>query len=99
MSKPEVTITHDGDDSRGEYTAHIAGVETTGELTWRAQGEGVRIATHTGVPPELRGMGIAARLVDALIADAREQGFRIRPACSYVARQFDRHPDWADLRA
>lgn len=99
MSEPEVTITHEGDGGRGEYTAHVEGVNATGELTWRAQGEGVRIATHTGVPRELRGQGIAGRLVDALIADAREKGFKIVPACSYVAKQFDEHPEWSDLRA
>lgn len=95
----EVTITHEGTAGRGEYTAHIAGSEETGELTWRAQDEGVRVATHTGVPPSMQGRGIAAMLVEALIADAREQGFRIVPACSYVAAQFRRHPEWADLRA
>lgn len=99
MTKPEVTITHEGDERGGEYTAHIAGMEQTGELTWRAQGPDARVATHTGVPAEMRGLGIAAQLVDALIADAREQGFRIVPACSYVAAQFARHPEWAQLRA
>lgn len=99
MSRPQVTITHEGDNSRGEYTAHIDGVTATGELTWRAQGEGVRVATHTGVPREARGAGVAGKLVDALITDAREHGFRIVPACSYVAKQFDEHPEWADLRA
>lgn len=95
----EVTITHEGDAMRGEYTAHIAESGETGELTWRAQGPGVRVATHTGVPQSMQGRGIAARLVEAMIADAREEGFRILPACSYVAAQFKRHPEWADLRA
>ncbi len=99
MSDPQVTITHEGRPDGGEYTAHIAGIDQTGELTWRAQGDGVRVATHTGVPGAMRGQGIAGKLVDALIADARDQGFRIVPACSYVASQFDEHPEWSDLRA
>ena len=95
----DITITHDGNATGGEYTAHISGIDETGELAWRAQGAGVRVATHTGVPPAMQGRGIAGKLVDALIADAREQGFKIVPACSYVAAQFQRHPEWADLRA
>ncbi|MFN5821799.1 MAG: GNAT family N-acetyltransferase [Novosphingobium sp.] len=51
------------------------------------------------VPPEIGGQGVAARLVEALVADAREHGFKIDPVCSYVAAQFKRHPEWADLRA
>ncbi|MEE3217561.1 MAG: GNAT family N-acetyltransferase [Pseudomonadota bacterium] len=38
-------------------------------------------------------------MVAALIADARSENFTIIPSCSYVAAQFDRHPEWADLRA
>ena len=38
-------------------------------------------------------------VVEALIEDARSEGFKIIPTCSYVAAQFDRHPEWADLRA
>ena len=37
--------------------------------------------------------------VKRMIADARERNLLIVPACSYVRTQFDRHPDWADLRA
>lgn len=68
------------------------------ELTWRARGE-ARIATHTFVPPEARGHGIAMKLVEKLVADAREQGFTIEPRCSYVDAAFRRHPEWADLLA
>jgi len=94
----EVSITRHGDGRRGEYHAHVTGAKAIGRLTWKERG-GVRVADHTLVPKEIGGRGVALKLVEALVADARQQGFRIEPACSYVAAQFDRHPDWADLRA
>lgn len=94
----EVSITRHGNDQRGEYHAHVAGAKAIGRLTWYARGN-VRVADHTLVPPEIGGRGVAARLVEALIADAREHHFRIEPECSYVAAQFKRHPEWAGLRA
>ncbi len=94
----EVTISCHGTDHAGEYHAHVAGERAIGRLTWVQQGA-VRAAEHTLVPPEIGGRGVAGQLVAALIADARAQGFKIDPVCSYVAAQFKRHPDWADLRA
>lgn len=84
--------------SHGTYRVEVPGSERHAFLTWKARGE-ARIADHTYVPPEGRGMGIAAALVDALIADARELGFRIVPQCSYVEAAFRRHPEWADVLA
>lgn len=91
-----VTITRHGDCAKGEYHAHVSGSDHIGRLTWVQNGS-VRIADHTLVPPEIGGRGVAAALVEALIADAREEGFRIDPVCSYIAAQFRRHPEWADL--
>ena len=96
---PDITITHHADRKRGEYRAKVEGSDAVGRLTWYEQGGGVRVADHTIVPPAIGGRGVAARLVEALIADARSEGFRIDPACSYVDAAFKRHPDWADLRA
>lgn len=94
----QVTITrHDAGDS-GEYHAHLADNEQIGRLTWVRRGT-ARVAEHTLVPDAIGGRGVAARLVEALVADARAQGFSIVPACSYVAAQFKRHPEWADLRS
>lgn len=95
----EVTISSEGGPSRGEYIAHVQGSPHLGRLTWKAVGQNVRLADHTLVPAEIGGRGIAARLVDRLVGDAREQGFRIIPQCSYIAAAFARHPEWADLRA
>ena len=92
-----VTITRHDLGSHGEYHTHVAGSEHTGRLTWVTRG-GARVAEHTLVPPEIGGRGIAGKLVDALIEDARTQHFKIVPACSYVAAAFDKHPEWADLR-
>lgn len=84
--------------TQGEYHAHVPGSTAIGRLTWKARGD-ARIADHTLVPAEIGGRGVAAALVDALVADAREEGFKIVPQCSYVEAQFRRHPEWADLRA
>lgn len=93
-----VTITRHDQGSAGEYQGQIDGEAAIGRLTWVQRGD-VRVAEHTLVPPQIGGRGVAARLVEALVADARDQGFRIDPACSYVEAAFRRHPDWAPLRA
>lgn len=93
----ELTITRHDEGASGEYRAHVPGSEQIGRLTWVERG-GARVAEHTLVPPAIGNRGIAARLVEAMVADAREHGFRIVPQCSYVAAAFRRHPEWADLR-
>jgi len=95
----EISITHERQGNRGQYNACSADDGACGHLTWVEASPGVRVADHTFVPPQLRGGGIAAKLVEALVADAREEGFRIVPQCSYVAVAFRRHPEWADLHA
>ena len=95
----DVSITHEDRGDSGSYVAEVAGSDETGHLDWEARGDDVRVATHTIVPPPIGGRGVAAKLVEAMVADAREHGFRIDPRCSYVDAAFRRHKDWADLRA
>jgi len=95
----EVTITHEDRGDSGRYVAGVADSEHSGHLDWVARGEGVRAATHTLVPPAIGGRGVAAKLVEAMVADARAEGFKIDPRCSYVEVMFRRHKEWGDLRA
>jgi len=98
MAIEGIEITHKSSEARGEYRAAVPNSDAVGRLTWFARGD-ARIADHTLVPPEIGGRGVAAALVDALIADAKSEGFKIVPACSYIAAQFKRHPEWSDLLA
>ncbi|MBT0667714.1 N-acetyltransferase [Novosphingobium profundi] len=93
-----LTITRHDTREGGEYRAHPADSEALGRLTWTAR-EGIHYAEHTLVPPEIGGRGIAGRLVEAMVADARENQFRIAPVCSYVVAAFARHPEWDDVKA
>jgi predicted GNAT family acetyltransferase len=91
-------IERENHTTHGAYRSDVDGTDRRAELTWVARGN-ARIANHTYVPHEARGKGIAAKLVDALIADARREGFKIVPQCSYVEAAFRRHPEWADVLA
>lgn len=55
------------------------------------------VFTHTFVPPEFRGQGIAEKLVRTGLADARQQGLSVVPQCSYVAKFIERHAEFQDL--
>lgn len=98
-AKDTVTITHFERENGGKYIADVAGEKAQGYLEWERGGDDIRVATHTVVPPEIGGRGIAALLVERLMADAREYGFKVAPKCWYVAKKFDQNPSWADLRA
>ncbi len=57
------------------------------------------IVVHTVTPPALRGQGLAGRVVEAMLADARRQGLKIEPQCSYIVAYFEKHPEQSDLLA
>ena len=92
------TITRHDSGTHGEYRAVVSGSDAIGRLTYQRRGSNL-IADHTLVPPEIGGKGVAGKLVEALIADARESGDKIVPQCSYIEAAFRRHPEWAELRA
>ena len=98
MSEPELVVQREDQGGSGRYVIYLApGAEA--EMTYRRGRDGAMVIDHTGVPPAYEGRGIAAKLVNKSISDARAEGFKITPVCSYVVAQFRRHPEWADLRA
>jgi len=68
-------------------------------LDYVERGDSVLAFTHTFVPPELRGKNVAAILTRFALEDARRQGKKVVPQCSYVAAFMERNAEYADLRA
>lgn len=52
---------------------------------------------HTFVPPEFRGKGVASLLAEAALNEAKKEGKKIIPNCSYVQAYLKRHPEYNDM--
>lgn len=98
MNDNEMIVEREDQPGHGRYVIRLS-PDAEAEMTFRLGDNNSIIIDHTGVPPAFEGRGIAAKLVNTAIDDARRQGFKITPLCSYVVAQFRRHPEWADLRA
>ncbi|MBB1491832.1 MULTISPECIES: GNAT family N-acetyltransferase [unclassified Paracoccus (in: a-proteobacteria)] len=87
-------IEREESDKGGRYVARLDGAEA--EMTWTAS-DSIDIIDHTFVPPELRGQSVGQALVARAVEDARANGRRLLPLCSFAAAQFRRHPEWHDI--
>ncbi len=95
----DITITRELTPAKGRYVGRMAGVEGEAELTFSHANPEHVIADHTFTPDSMRGMGAAKALAQRLVADARSEGFKIMPLCPFLKAQFERNPDWSDVRA
>ncbi len=88
----------EADGTRGRYVRSMSdGSEA--ELTFVEDRPGVVTILHTYTPPQHRGNGIAATLVERAVADFRAGGKKVVPACWFARQEFRAHPEWADLLA
>jgi len=55
------------------------------------------VVDYSFTPPALRGQGIAGKLVEKAVDDARARGWSIRPVCPYVRIKIERTPAWHDV--
>jgi predicted GNAT family acetyltransferase len=80
------TISHD--QSARRFTTEVDGFR--GELDYIVAGR-VMTITHTRVPREIGGRGVAAGLMSAALQVAAEHDWSIDPACSYAAAYMRKH--------
>ncbi|MFT3727981.1 MAG: GNAT family N-acetyltransferase [Terricaulis sp.] len=52
----------------------------------------VRVILHVETPAEARGLGYAAKLMAAVVTDAKARNLKLRASCSYAVAYFRRHP-------
>lgn len=53
--------------------------------------------THTEVPGELEGQGIASDLVKMVLTDIQQKELKVVPLCPFVDKYIKRHPEWEFL--
>lgn len=87
-------IRHDAAHSRfiTQVDGHVARLEYQ-------RGDSAIAITHTIVPEEIGGRGIAGALVRAALLHARNEGLQVDPLCSYADSWMRKHPEFDALRA
>ncbi|MGR3808744.1 hypothetical protein SAMN05660772_00294 [Pasteurella testudinis DSM 23072] len=60
------------------------------ELAYRTLTENTLDAHHTHVDPSLRGQGVADKLYRAFMDFVDQNGYRVKPSCSYIESKMRR---------
>ena len=101
LARPNTTIVSttdlgkvNHDDAVHQFSVVVDGHR--GVLDYTLTGRVMRI-THTGVPPEIGGKGVAASLMKAAADTAQTHGWSIDPVCSYAIAYLARHPQAATI--
>lgn len=55
--------------------------------------------THTEVPSELEGKGIASKMAKFALEQIKEEGLKLVPLCPFIASYLKRHTEYKDLLA
>lgn len=85
-------IQHNEADSRFETTVDGAVAFVEYDLE-----PGSIVFTHTIVPDEISGRGVATRLAQHALDHARAKNLTVVPQCSFIAAWIKRNPDYERL--
>lgn len=91
--RTDIEVRHDEDGQR--FVATVDGAEA--HLSYRPAGPDTLEYESTYVPDELRGRGVGQELVLAALDHARDQGLRVIPTCSFVARVVAHFPEYQEI--
>ena len=81
-------------EAKRQFEAEVDGAVAVAQYT--LAGDRI-IFTHTEVPPEMEGQGVAGKLVRTALDHARAEGLAIQPLCPFVRSYIQRHPEYQDL--
>ena len=88
----ELAVEHN--QAARRYEARIG--EALAVLEYKRRGKTI-VFTHTGVPKPLEGQGIAGRLTQVALDEARAQHLTVIPLCPFVAAYVRRHKEYQDI--
>ena len=70
----------------------------TAVLNYTLAGNVITFA-HTETPVAARGRGLASRLVQGALENARARGLEVLPRCAFVRAYLAKHPEFRDVLA
>jgi len=94
----ELTVRHQRNKTSGRYVIDL-GSGHMAKMTYSRLSVCKIAIDHTHVPEQSRGQGVAMKLLEFAIKQARINHDKIVPMCAYVYEQFERHEEWADVLA
>jgi hypothetical protein len=68
----------------------------TAKVDYKLEDKNITL-THTTVPEELQGRGLAGKLVQKSIESARERNLKVTPVCEVVIGYMKKRPETHDL--
>lgn len=71
--------------------------QTVAKMTYSIATPNLVIIDHTEVDDEYKGQGMGRKLLDALVAKARKEGFKILPLCPYAKSEFVKDESIGDV--
>jgi uncharacterized protein len=83
------------DKEQSRYEARL-GAETVAIADYVKQ-PGIVSFTHTETFDGHKGQGLAGRLIDRALRDARDEELEVIPFCWFVAKHIGTHPEYLDL--
>jgi predicted GNAT family acetyltransferase len=83
------------DKEQSRYEAHLGG-ETVAIADYVKQ-PGIVSFTHTETFAGHKGQGLAGKLVDRALRDARDEELKVIPFCSFVADYIGAHREFLEL--
>jgi predicted GNAT family acetyltransferase len=94
----KLDIEHSEEDGRGAFFIAREGIRLA-EMTYSRTDEKLVIIDHTEVSEKLQGLGVGRKLLNALVAWARETRTKIIATCPYAKAQFERDASIRDVLA
>ena len=84
-------------EEKRKRSAAYDGIQPIGECSY-TENDGTWNVEHTYVDEAYGGRGIARQLLNSVVDEARKRAVKIVPVCSYVVREFEKHPEtYADV--
>lgn len=89
-------IQHHFDGRKGSFFVE-EGVRRFAEMVYVMAGPKKMIIEHTEVDETLKGQGIGAKLLEALVEYVRKEGIKVLPLCPFATATFRKRKDLQDV--